>query len=345
MGRPPSPNRVALAALLALVSGCGAGGPIPHAGFVDARTSAVVSQVAGKVERIAVQEGERVRAGQVIAQLDSRERSAAVAQAEAAVNERTEALHQAEAELRATVPTVKGAGADIRRIHATLEEAQRNFQRTQQLARGNAATPQELDAARARLREAQAQLGSLAANRDVASGRARAALAAVGSARAAVESSEAALQLARVQLQQATLVAPFEGVVVNRNVEEGEWVAPGTPVITLEDASRPWVRLDLEETQLRGLRLGAPVSVSVIALPGKTFSAHVIEVGAQAEFAVNRDVKRGRPDLRTFRVRAAFDAPDPALRPGMTAEVRPTPSPSAAPAKAERHAGVPEVPR
>jgi multidrug resistance efflux pump len=134
--------------------------------------------------------------------------------------------------------------------------------------------------------------------------------------------NRAALELARAQLAEASLTAPFDGRVVTRNLEEGEWAAPGTPVLTVERGGQEWVRVDVEETRLSGLRLGQTAQISVVALPGRSFNGHVTEIGAEAEFAVNRDVKRGRPDVRTFRVRVAFDHPPESVRPGMTAEVR-----------------------
>jgi multidrug resistance efflux pump len=152
-------------------------------------------------------------------------------------------------------------------------------------------------------------------------GKVGAAMAAVSNARAAVGVSQAAVQVAEVQLAQARVLCPFDGVVVERDLEEGEWAAPGMPVVTVEDHERMWVRLDMEETRLGDLHLGQEVRVKVMAFPARTYRGHVAEIGAQGDFAVNRDVKRGRPDIRTFRVRVTLDERSAELRPGMTAEV------------------------
>jgi multidrug resistance efflux pump len=303
-------------------SGCSGSGPPAFVGFVDAPTSAVATQVAGQVESVLVREGDKVKKGQLVAKLDSREREALVAQAQANVEKARAGVKQAEESLRATVPTIAGAGADIVRAQATLDEAQQNYDRTKALAEQQATTQSELDTAQARLREAQASLDSLLASKSVASGRVQAAVATVSEAQAALHGSEAALEVAQVQLSETQVLAPFDGVVVERDLEPGEWAAPGTPVVTIEDRSRLWVRIDVEETRFAGLRLGEPAQIRVVALPGRVFAGHVIEVGAEGEFAINRDVKRGRPDIRTFRVRVAFDSPSDELRPGMTAEVR-----------------------
>ncbi len=319
-------RREALAVALALTGAvahpaCRAPSAPSFAGFVDAQVATVAAQVAGRVESVPVVEGDRVQRGQLLAQLDAREREAQLGQARALLEQAHEGLKQAEANLAAALPTVRGAGADVARAQAALDEAEANYDRTQQMARGEVATPQQVDAARATLLEARAAWQSLGAARAGAQGRVAAAMAAVSSARAATRVAEAAVTLAEVQLSQSRVLCPFDGVVVSRDLEEGEWAAPGTPVVTVENRARLWVRLDVEETNLGGLRLGDPAEISVVALGGRTLRGHVMEIGAEADFALNRDVKRGRPDIRTFRVRVAVDEPAGELRPGMTAEV------------------------
>jgi HlyD family secretion protein len=305
----------------ALACACRGGAPAAHAGFVDAPQAQVAAQVAGRVEAILVREGDRVKKGQVLARLDSREREAMLQQAQANLAQAREALREADANLRAAQPGVTGAGAEIARAQATLDEAAANFTRMQVLARGEAASAQDLDAARARLMEERAALQSLTAGKATAEGRVGSQLAAAASARARVGVAEAAVHLAEVQLAQDQVLCPFDGLVVNRNVEEGEWAAPGTPVVTVEDTGRRWVRLDVGEDHLGALAPGAEARVTLVALPGRIFRGRVAEVGAEGDFAVNRDVKRGRPDLRTFRVRVALEGAGDEVRPGMTAEV------------------------
>jgi HlyD family secretion protein len=314
-------TRFSRAALVAAALACRGGGNATHSGFVDAPQALVAAQVAGRVEAIPVREGDPVKKGQVLVRLDSSERQAQLRQAQASLGQAQAALREADANLRAAQPGVTGAGADMARAQATLDEAEAGFNRTQELVKGEAASSQDLDAARARLMVARAALDSLTAGRSTAQGRVGSQLAAAASARARVDVAEAAVRLAEVQLAQAQVLCPFDGLVVNRNVEEGEWVAPGTPVVTVEDTGRRWVRLDVGEGQLPGLKPGAAATVTVAALPGRAYHGRVLEVGAEGDFAVNRDVKRGRPDLRTFRVRVALEDAGDEVRPGMTAEV------------------------
>lgn len=308
-------------ALLAAGPACAGPSSLPHAGFLDAPVAAVASQVAGRVASVPVREGDRVHKGELLAQLDTREREAAVGQAQASLDQARQALKESQANLDALFPTVQGAGADIAQAQATVDEAETVFQRTRRLVDKGAAPNSDLVTARARMLESRAHLESLTATRAATRGRVRASMAAVSDARAAVDTAQAALEVARVQLEEARVLSPFDGLVVDRDLQPGEWAAPGTPVVTVEDLSQLWVRLDIEETALQGLRLGQPAQVHVIAVPKSQYKGRVIEIGAEGDFAVNRDVKRGRPDVRTFRVRVGLDELAAELRPGMTAEV------------------------
>ena len=312
---------LALAGTFVAVCACRAREPLPFAGFVDAPVAAVASQLSGRVVRVLLREGEFVHREQLLAQLESSTYEAAVAQAEANLTRSREALAQAEGNLHAAAPAVTGASADIARAQATRDEAEIDYRRSRQLAATHSVPPSDLDAAHARLAEAQASLDSMIATRAQTRGRLAAAYAGVNDARAAVDSSQAALEYAQAQLAQTRVLSPFDGLVISRNVEEGEWAAPGTPIMTVEDTGRTWVRLDVPETMFGNLHVGQPARVRVLALFGRSFVAHVTQIGAEGDFAINRDVKRGRPDIRTFMVRVAFDVPPPQLRPGMTAEV------------------------
>lgn len=295
--------------------------PLPYSGFLDAPVANVASQVAGRVDGISVREGDVVKKGQPLVQLDARERQAIVGQAQANLEQAGEALKEAEANRSATLPTVKGASADVAQAQATLDEADINYNRAKRLVESGSEGESDLISARARMLEAKAHMESLTATRSATAGRVTASEAAVADSRAAVGAAEAALEVAKVQLAEAQVLSPFDGRVVQRNLQPGEWAAPGTPVVTIEDLSQIWVRLDIEETKLADLQLGQAGDVRVLADPTRLYRGHVIEIGAEGDFAVNRDVKRGRPDIRTFLVRMAIDEPSPALRPGMTAEV------------------------
>jgi HlyD family secretion protein len=321
--------------LVVLCASCTGGHGLPYSGFVDEPVSSVATQTSGKILAIQVREGDRVKKGEVLVELEASDRRAAVQQAFANVERARQLLRQAQGNLRAATPAVKGAAADIARAQAALDEARLDDDRARKLQAQGAIPSSDLELAHSRLLQAEAAVDGLVAAEASTHGRLIAAEAAVSDARAGLWSAEAALQLAQAQLEQTTIEAPFDGLGVSRNFEVGEWAAPGSPLITMEDTSRPWVRLDVEETQFGSLTLGMPAQIRLVAMPDHMLTGHVVLIGAEGDFALNRDVKRGRADIRTFLVRVAFDEQPELLRPGMTAEVQlldaPQPPPSPAP--------------
>ena len=140
----------------------------------------------------------------------------------------------------------------------------------------------------------------------------------VSSSMANVEESQAALNVLEAQLKDTEIISPVDGVVVYKAFETGEVVNAGSPVYTIHDLKNIWARVDIEETKIGNIRLGNRAKITVLALPDKEFNGEVIEIGREGEFATQRDVTRGRSDIRTFRVKIGIIKPDGLLKSGMT---------------------------
>ena len=139
--------------------------------------------------------------------------------------------------------------------------------------------------------------------------------------RAAVAAAKAAVQLYQDQLTDTQIRAPISGVVVSKNLEVGEWVNPGTAILTVDDLSTIWARVDLEETQLGFIRIGTPGQVTLPTQPPTVIPGSVMAIGQEGQFATETDVRRGRQDIRTFYVKVRLLQPGGIAKPGMTAEV------------------------
>jgi len=139
--------------------------------------------------------------------------------------------------------------------------------------------------------------------------------------RAAVAAAKAAVQLYQDQLNDTQIRAPMSGVVVSKNLEVGEWVNPGTAILTVDDLSTIWARVDLEETQLGFIRVGTPGQVTLPTQPPTVISGQVMAIGQEGQFATETDVRRGRQDIRTFYVKVRLLQAGSIANPGMTAEV------------------------
>lgn len=185
----------------------------------------------------------------------------------------------------------------------------------------------DVAAARAQMTQAQAALRGAEAAAGLITQRARE----VEAARASVEQTRAMLRLAKTALAHATVRAPIAGVVVSRSVEVGDLVAVGSPIVTIADLSRVYLRIFVAETDLGLVKLGQPVEVRIDAFRGRVFPGVVEEISNRAEFTPgNVQTKEERVKL-VFAVRVALGNPDGILKPGLPADAVILVSPSTKP--------------
>ena len=147
------------------------------------------------------------------------------------------------------------------------------------------------------------------------------ARAALDGDRGAVTAAKANVQYYADQLNDTVIRSPISGTVVSKNLEVGEWVTPGTPVLTIDDLSTIWARVDMEETDLGAIRVGTPAQVTLPTHPPLVFPGQVMAIGQEGQFATETDVRRGRQDIRTFYVKVRVLQATGQVKPGMTAEV------------------------
>jgi HlyD family secretion protein len=136
-----------------------------------------------------------------------------------------------------------------------------------------------------------------------------------------VLSAQANAKLYADQLVDTEIKSPVDGVVVSKALEVGEWVTPGVPILTVDDLSTIWARVDVEETDLGPLYIGKTAQVELPTRPPLVFTGRIMAIGQEGQFATERDVRRGRQDIRTFYVKVQVLQAEGELKPGMTAEV------------------------
>ena len=240
-----------------------------------AKTAAVISsKVMGYVRQVNFQAGDRVRAGQLLVELDSRDLETQVRQAEAAHREAQDAL----AEVDGAIATSK----------ANLELAQATFRRMDDLFQKKSISNQEYDEASARLKVAQAGYEMATAK--------RAQVVAKGS-----QAAEA-IKAAAIMRDYARITAPFDGVVTEKRVEPGNLAAPGAPLATIEQQGLYRLEASVEESRIREIHAGESVSVALDAL-GRTLEARVSEIvpsvdAASRSYIVKIDLP-SLPELRS----------------------------------------------
>jgi HlyD family secretion protein len=309
-------------------------------GIVTTQDVVVSPQIGGRLAKMLVNEGDVVKADQLVAVMSPEELQAESAYAVQNVAGLTSQVHQAEAalrleqrqtdeQIRQTESTLASLQAQETASVADLEKARLSYERTRNLAEQGVAPAQDLDTARTTFESARARLDSLRRQSEaqlatIAMARANAEQIAVR--RSQVQSNEhlqaaAAAQQTKadVRLAYTDIKAPIEGIVDVRAARLGEVVTAGQPIVTLINPDDLWIRADIEETYIDRIRLGDHIKVRLPS--GVELDGTVFYRGADASFATQRDVSRTKRDIKTFEIRLRCDNTDRRLAVGMTAYV------------------------
>lgn len=257
--------------------------------YVRGQVTIISPQVSGYVTAVPVQDFQRVQQGQLLAQVDDRTYRQKLEQAEAALHSAEAALSnstQSQASARGGVAQQR---ASIAAAQAALTKAQADADRARTLKAGGWVSQSNVDIAVAALRSAQAQLAQAQAAEGVAQTGVTSAVVNRDSLAAAVENARAAVRLAQIDLANTRIIAPRAGRLGEIGVRQGQYVTAGTQLMGLvPDAV--WVTANMKETQMRDIRVGQPVEITVDALGGQTLRGRVerIAPAAGSEFSVIR---------------------------------------------------------
>ncbi|MDA8388254.1 MAG: efflux RND transporter periplasmic adaptor subunit [Nitrospiraceae bacterium] len=328
---------LAAGAVLLLRSGRKSLTPAIHVtGIMDGVEVDLAPKIAGRISWIACGEGGPVKKGQLVITLDSEDIRAQVMQA-AAARQKAEAdigtarasVQDARAAFISAGADVKSAAAGVEMALAQQEESRREAGRAQDLYKKQFISAQArdqlvsaYDVARAAHDSAVAKLDSARARRQQAEAALDTAASQLVSSKALLREAGANLAFYRAKLDDTQIRTPVTGTVIFKAREQGETVSPGDTIMTVVDLDSLYARVDIDETRIGRVRLNGPADITLDGMPGKVFKGRVIEVGRYAEFATQRDVVRGREDIKTFRVKIkVLNDPGRILKPGMTVEV------------------------
>jgi HlyD family secretion protein len=286
-------------------------------GNVDIRETDLAFNNSEHIDRLLVQEGDRVSKGQLVATLHRERLEAEVAAAEARVAAQRAVV--ARLEVGSRPEEVRQARANVTAARSRLSDAQVTYTRTHDLSEKKLISQQTVD-------DAQTSLDTAHADLEVA--QQVLALAVEGprtedieEAKALLKASEAELALAREVLKDTELYAPATGVIRDRLLEPGDMVSPQTPVLTLALTDPVWVRAYASERYLGRLVPGMSAEVSTDSYPGKRYQGWIGFISPTAEFTP-KNVET--PELRTrlvYQVRVHVCNPQDELRLGMPATV------------------------
>jgi len=290
--------------------------PLLVQGEVDATRFDIAARVDGRVAEVPVVRGQNVRAEAVLVRIDNPETVAKHAQALAAKVVAEAQLANINAGTRAEVIAARKAAYE--RAQASVILAQKTYERVRQLAEHGNAPQARLDQVTDALHESeratdqaksayeQAVNGYTKEEHEIAV--------------ANVQKAVADITAVQSIIDQMVVYAPVASQVYQRNVEPGEYVSPGVPLITLIDLDDVWVHFDLREDLVRSLKIGDRFDVHIPALADRAVTVEVRLIATKGEYASWRATRAtGDFDLRTFAIRAYPVEKVPELRPGMSA--------------------------
>jgi HlyD family secretion protein len=297
------------AARLDLASVVSASGEIKPKTYVNIGANAF-----GKITHLYVKEGDRVKKGQLLAQLENVQSSADVNADRASVDaSKTDAM-AADAALNTSL-------ADLSQAKATVERARLDWARTQALYKDALIAKSEYDTQRATWQSAEAGLAQSQAK--------------VAQARAQKDSAERHISLAGANLthasdvlQKTTYAAPFDGIITNLPVREGETVvigiqnSPGSTLMTLSNMSIITAEVEMDETDIVSVKVGQSAEVSIDAIPKKTFKGVVTEIGDNAIVrstgVATSQQNTANEEAKDFKVVVTLTDPPADIRPGLS---------------------------
>jgi len=315
-------------------------GDLQLIGTVDANEVVVSSKIPGRIQTLTVDEGQDVKAGQLIAIIESEDLQAARKAAEATASsqsfklgETVESERQTRGEVSSAAVNaeamVKAAKASLAQAQANYEHQQADTSRTVALAQQGIMSEQAKDEAATSLQAAKAAVDTARENLAAAEASLRQARAhelltnvaarTVDETRNQVANARALADQAKVELGYSQVFAPVSGKVNVRAARQGEVVAAGAAIVTIMDLTQTWVYAPLPETQADAVQLGD--SLRVVMPSGETIQGKVINKSAQADFATQRDVSARKRDIKTVQLKLLIDNPGERFVPGMIAEV------------------------
>ena len=272
----------------------------------------------GPITHLYVKEGDHVKSGEVLAVIENVPQESAVGAQKATIS-------GAQRDITADIAAQQVAKANVDHAKADLEQKELDYKRGQELYKNALISKQDFDADKAAYdisvaTLAQDQASLLQANAQTAS------------AREKLTSAEQTLRGDVDQYNKSISIAPFDGIVTNLPVREGETVvegiqnAEGSTLMTLANMAVVTAEVKVDETDITGVQLGQSADITVDALPGKVFKGHVTEVGDQALLrstgVSTSQSTTGTEEAKDFKVVVTIDDPSPQLRPGLSATAK-----------------------
>lgn len=309
---------VGLATLLLLAACAEQPAGVYGSGTVEATEVTVAARVQGELISVAVNEGDRVEKGEVLAQIDREELELQLRVAEQRLEASRAQLDLLLAGARSE--DLRQAQAQAEQARQALELARKSYERVERLSETGSATPSELDRAQTEFEQARSRVAAAEAQVEKLQSMARPEEVRVARAHAA--QAQTGVDQVRRRLAESVVKAPRAGTVTIRAREEGEFVAPGTALFTIADLSTVYLTIYVPQPSLSSIALGQKAEITVDGMPERTFVGEITRIAEEAEFTPkNVQTQDARAQL-VFAVEITIDNEEGIFKIGMPADAR-----------------------
>jgi HlyD family secretion protein len=298
------------------LSGRSSANELKLSGNIEAHESLVSFKVTGRIIELPVDEGMAMKAGDLLARLDSADYRQQVAADEATKRVRSRQLMLGLAGSR--WQDVEAAKQTVIDSKADLDQKKKDYARYEALYEKDEIPAQTRDQAATNVTRAQAAYDrAQEILNELVEGTRKEEL---DVDRSNVRQAQENLDMSQIRLSYTVLRAPFDGIVLVRQAELGEVVSPGTPIVTLADLDHIWLRVYLPETDLGKIHWGQAVNVRTDTYPGKTYRGHVSVIASDAEFTPKSVQTEKERVTLVYRIKIDVENPNHELKPGMPAD-------------------------
>lgn len=242
---------------------------------IDGDISPVVARVGGYVKEIRFRDNQHVHAGDTLVVLDDRDYQIRLEQAEAALKSVNAQVSVSQSHVGSMQANVPPAQANVAALEAKLWKVDQDYNRYENLLKGNAITQAQFDAVKAEKQSAEAELAAAKTQVAAIGKQVGASREQVAASKSDIASQIAAVDFAKLQLSYTVITAPVSGIVSKRNIQIGQLVQPGQDMFAIVNDSSLYVTANFKETQLDEMKPGQSVEIDVDAYPDQKFNAHV----------------------------------------------------------------------
>lgn len=301
-------------------------------GNIETKEVNINSKTAGKIKEIKVAEGDSVKNTAVLITIDSSSLQAKQSQNQALVEAATGQMKAAESAKQALQAQLQKAqnGArpeEIAQVKAKLDLDQVTYDRAKALYDQNYAAKADLDKAETQLQVSKQQYevvtkGARAEDIAALEAQVKQADSTIQAVQAQIRQAQGGVSEVQTYIDDTTITAPSDGTITQLNVEAGEVISPGMPLLVITNTTSPWVECNVKETDLSKVKLNGEVSVKLSAYPNEKFKGKIVRINEKPDFAVKRATNdNGEFDVLSYGVKVELTEINKQLHPGMTAIV------------------------